>query len=138
MDESYFNTLVDLCRGIRPGSFASLPSTSSETKDDKKTIPTELELVDIERSQIEDLVAMRMRPDLLPYRRYIYVGEMSLDRRTRDLVSGKGVEFISPDDFVAVFSGVSFGHLGIEAQRIKLTSFRLYSVSREVPLTRLV
>jgi hypothetical protein len=44
----------------------------------------ELKLVDVEAEQLEDLTAMRGRPELLPYRRYLYVGEISLDRETRN------------------------------------------------------
>jgi hypothetical protein len=47
-------------------------------------MPGDLELVDIELAQIEDLTGMRARPEILPYRRYLYVGEMSLDRKTRE------------------------------------------------------
>jgi hypothetical protein len=50
----------------------------------------ELELVDIERKQIEDLTAMHKRPHLLPYRRYIYVGEVSLSKEQKDRI-GSGV-----------------------------------------------
>ena len=72
---------------------------------------------------------MRAKPEILPYRRYLYVGEMSLDRKTREK-AGQAVsrrrcpassynetelqaqlmgqiEFVAPDDFAAVFSGVS-------------------------------
>lgn len=45
--------------------------------------PAVLDLVDIELAQVEDLTQMRMRPHLLPYRRYIYVGECSLDGDAR-------------------------------------------------------
>lgn len=43
----------------------------------------ELELVDIEAKQMEDLTAMRMRPHLLPYRRFIHIGEVSFAADTK-------------------------------------------------------
>jgi hypothetical protein len=44
----------------------------------------DLNLVDIETRQMEDLTAMRMRPHLLPYRRYIHIGEVSFGTEKRN------------------------------------------------------
>jgi hypothetical protein len=44
----------------------------------------ELELVDIEKKQLEDLTNMRKSPHLLPYRRFIYVGEVSLQKDKKE------------------------------------------------------
>jgi hypothetical protein len=44
----------------------------------------DLELVDIEKKQIEDLTNMRKSPHLLPYRRYIYIGEVSLQKEKKE------------------------------------------------------
>lgn len=44
----------------------------------------DLELVDIEKKQIEDLTNMRKSSHLLPYRRYIYIGEVSLQKEKKE------------------------------------------------------
>ena len=84
-----FQSLVDVCAGVRPGSFEkrSLAAQGDSTVDVKNP-PRPLELSDIEMSQIEDLTAMRMLPHLLPYRRYIYIGEVTLDQAARDRLGG--------------------------------------------------
>jgi hypothetical protein len=53
----------------------------------------DLDLVDIETKQIEDLTHLRMRPHCVPYRRFIYIGDVSLgiEKRNR-LATG-----VSPD-----------------------------------------
>jgi hypothetical protein len=83
-DEWVYENLADLCFGVRPHDF-TLPMGESK--------PRELDLVDIEQSQLNDLVAMRTRPHLLPYRRYLYIGEVSLDAKSKSVfeneVSGK-------------------------------------------------
>ena len=81
--QSDFQSLVDLCVGIRAGTFETRAKASiGDIKPEATTSP--LELVDIEAAQIEDLTEMRMRPDLVPYRRFLYIGEVSLDPRQRD------------------------------------------------------
>lgn len=95
-DENDFRGLVDKCQGIRPGQFEREAKISPGVKDDKKAAvepgqvveEEELLQVDLEQAQLEDLAAMRSRPDLLPYRRYLYIGEMSLDQKTRDRLGG--------------------------------------------------
>ena len=85
-EQNSFSDLLDVCKGVRPGDFVNeevVGGMGGADEMGKKKV-RELELVDIETSQIEDLKAMRMRPHLLPYRRYMYVGEMSLERTTRD------------------------------------------------------
>jgi hypothetical protein len=54
----------------------------------------DLELVDIEKKQIEDLTNMRKSPHLLPYRRYIYIGEVSVQKEKKDRI-GAGVSLYS-------------------------------------------
>lgn len=55
----------------------------------------DLELLDIERKQIEDLTAMHKTPHLLPYRQYIYIGEVSLSKESKDKM-GAGVSGLHP------------------------------------------
>lgn len=50
-----------------------------------------MDLIDIEKSQLEDLVNMRLRNDLVPYRRFVYIGEMSLSSASRESYSRNGV-----------------------------------------------
>ena len=76
---------MDVCIGVRSDSFGK--GALAKQRDEKAVVETPsvpLDLVDIETSQIEDLTAMRMRPHLLPYRRYIYIGDVSLDQRSCD------------------------------------------------------
>lgn len=73
-DERVYEGLTGLCFGVQPRDFAG-PVAESK--------PRELELVDIERSQMEELVSMRAKPHLLPYRRYLYIGEISLDPKSK-------------------------------------------------------
>lgn len=79
-ETSDYDKLIDLCLGVAPADFFSLDEVGVEKKE---SIRKELELVDIERAQLEDLIAMRSRPHLLPYRRYIHIGELSLDQNAR-------------------------------------------------------
>ena len=83
-DERSYDNLTGLCFGVQPRDF---------TRPMGESKPLELDLVDIEQSQLDDLVAMRMRPHLLPYRRYLYIGEVSLDSKSKskfeNVVSGK-------------------------------------------------
>lgn len=81
-----FQSLVDICSGVRPESFENraLDAVLADSKPDLKQPSLPLDLVDVEASQLRDLTAMRMQPHLLPYRRYIYVGEVSLDQRSVD------------------------------------------------------
>lgn len=62
--------LVKVCRKRHPGPRSPM-SPSDNTQD-------ELILGDIERYGLEDLAAMRVRPHIVPYRRYLYIGQMSL------------------------------------------------------------
>lgn len=71
-----YQTLVALCNDYvqtRDG-----PNKAVEAND------MNLELVDIEKKQIEDLTNMRKSPQLLPYRRYIYIGEVSLQKEKKE------------------------------------------------------
>lgn len=101
-----FSQLVEVCRGVRVGDPKSLDDKMQTIDEEKKKsfVPgtssayhTDLELIDIEKSQIEDLVAMRMRNELLPYRRYLFVGEMSLDRASRERASNARAVSWDPD-----------------------------------------
>ena len=91
-----FEGIFTSCRGVRSGTYDFEPKTENQS----------LDLMDIEQEQIEDLTMMRAQPHVLPYRRYLYVGEVSLDRSTRDML-GSAIEFVQADDFAAIFSGVS-------------------------------
>ena len=74
-----YQTLVDLChdyvRARGPGTGTSKTGMDNEL---------DLELVDIEKKQLEDLTNMRKSPHLLPYRRYIFIGEVSLPKDKKD------------------------------------------------------
>jgi len=72
---SAYPELVETCREVSSTGF----STSG---DDLGT--HDMALIDVETAQLDDLARMRSRPHLLPYRRYILVGEVSLDRKARD------------------------------------------------------
>lgn len=54
----------------------------------------DLDLIDIETKQMEDLTAMRTRPDILPYRRCIHIGEVSVPSEKRAKL-GQGVSSVS-------------------------------------------
>mgnify|MGYP006876497481 CR=1 FL=1 len=71
-EEKSFNKLVDHCIGVTSRDFSARTASGVTGK------ATDLELIDLERAQIEDMIAMRARPHLLPYRRYIYIGGTSL------------------------------------------------------------
>lgn len=94
-----FQSLVELSLGVRSDTFVT---TSAPDRPPSSM----LDQIDIETAQIKDLTAMRMRPHLLPYRRYMYIGEISLERGSRDKIGG-AVEFVAAEDFPAIFSGVS-------------------------------
>jgi hypothetical protein len=82
-----YEALVELCAGVNARHFIDQPKVGDEAKksDVATSEPTRrpLDLVDIEREQLADMVGMRMRPHLMPYRRYIYIGEVSLDHAAR-------------------------------------------------------
>ena len=90
-----FSELVKVCRGVRPGqwsSFARALSAHESEKSKGDEIPGKLQRqpldqIDVETAQIEDLIQMRTRNELLPYRRYLYVGETSVDAGTRERFS---------------------------------------------------
>ena len=71
-----YQTLVDLCHDYVRSKGGSNKMVEMNDQD--------LELVDIEKKQIEDLTNMRKSPHLLPYRRYIYIGEVSLQREKKE------------------------------------------------------
>jgi len=83
-----YQTLVDLChdyvRARGPGTGTSKTGMENEL---------DLELVDIEKKQLEDLTNMRKSPHLLPYRRYIFIGEVSLPKDKKDRY-GAGVSIL--------------------------------------------
>lgn len=68
--------------------------------------PAPLNLLDVEMNIVGDLVDMRQRPHIVPYRRFIYVGALS-NRAEINRYYEKAVEFVDPQDFVAFLSGVS-------------------------------
>lgn len=84
-----YQTLVNLCNDhVRGGG----PGKSAEIND------MDLELVDIEKKQIEDLTNMRKSPHLLPYRRYIYIGEVSLQKERKERL-GAGVSLLLDSEY---------------------------------------
>lgn len=73
-----------------------------------------MKLSTVEETGLRDLIAMRERPDLLPYRRYLYVGPLS--RSPADLIKAVSlwpvitadalqVQHVQVDNFAAVLSG---------------------------------
>ncbi|ORX39150.1 hypothetical protein BD324DRAFT_313400 [Kockovaella imperatae] len=94
--QSTLDEIAAICQGISTQTFVTNPTAPAST--------SKLNLVDIEQAQLADLTAMRMRPHLLPYRRYLYVGEASLSRADKEKL-GASVEFVAAEDFSAVFSG---------------------------------
>jgi hypothetical protein len=68
--------------------------------------PPPLDLYSVELDTINDLIGMRSRPHIVPYRRYIYIGSLS-NRSEAMRVGDRSIEFVDPDDFVALLSGVS-------------------------------
>ncbi|CAD6588444.1 MAG: hypothetical protein TREMPRED_005059 [Tremellales sp. Tagirdzhanova-0007] len=103
-EQNDFQSLVDICTEVRSTSFGKgALANQRDGKADVEARSVTPDLVDIETSQIEDLIAMRMRPYLLPYRRYIYIGDVSLDQRACDGF-GAAIEFLPPDRFEDVFS----------------------------------
>lgn len=107
-----YHNLVNLCHEYVQTRGGSIKAVETNEMD--------LELVDIEKKQIEDLTDMRKSPHLLPYRRYIYIGEVSLQREKKEKfgagaslhyfvisLADNQVEFVDPDSFAAIFSGVS-------------------------------
>ena len=86
--------ILATCKGVRSGSTTFRPSA----------LTGQLELIDVETEQIEDLTAMRTQPHTVPFRRYLYVGEVSDRARLGRL--GQAVELVAADDFAAIFSGV--------------------------------
>lgn len=88
-----YEPLVELCkqaraaqletrRGSIPGSRTPLPGGNSTpvpgARSPKMDAPLPpLDLIDVEKNGIRDLMAMRQRPHIVPYRRYIYIGPVS-------------------------------------------------------------
>ncbi len=106
IDAQTFSTLVQRSQGIRADTFEKedVSRFPFSTEVDKETKPLnairgprddDLTLEDIEIWQLEDLARMRARPHVLPYRRYIHIGEMALSEESRRKI-GAGV---SPDRF---------------------------------------
>lgn len=85
--------ILATCKGVRSGSSTYRAQAPSG----------QLELIDVETEQIEDLTAMRAQPHTVPFRRYLYVGEVSDRARLARL--GQAVELVAVDDFAAIFSG---------------------------------
>ena len=71
-----FEGIVSACEGVSTSTF--------KTDAEDRKMASYLDLVDVEQGQLEDLSVMRARPHLLPYRRYLYVGEVSLPRAERE------------------------------------------------------
>jgi hypothetical protein len=69
-EQRTFEGLVELCRGIRPEHFAC------HNKFDGTSTP--LTQIDVEIAQGSDMMGMRLRPEIVPYRRYIYIGPVSM------------------------------------------------------------
>ena len=95
-EQNNFESLLAACSGIRRNTFernevanaSGAAAGETDGQDLKTTIkPNPLDLIDVEMSQLEDLAAMRMLPHLVPYRRYIYIGETSLDEKTLNEMS---------------------------------------------------
>lgn len=118
-DETEYQALANLCLEYNNPTRAK---TGGMNMDIDIEIP-ELDLIDIETKQMEDLTAMRMRPHLLPYRRYIHIGEVSFSADKKSKLSAgvslwtvtvllglrltQQIECIDPESFAAVLSGVS-------------------------------
>lgn len=105
-ESSNYEELVPLCKEAHTAQQAMMYPNLGEND--------AMRLSTVEEIGLRDLIAMRERPDLLPYRRYIYVGGLS--KSPPDLirsVSFKGkAELINPqvqhvqvDNFAAVLSG---------------------------------
>jgi hypothetical protein len=89
-DQRDFQELVQVCQGVQPRDWNSFrqiikANPPGQVNKDKPMPRThELDQIDVEKAQIEDLIQMRKRTELMPYRRYLYVGEMSLDAVTKE------------------------------------------------------
>lgn len=105
-DCSNYEELVPLCKEAHEAQQALMypNSTDGDT----------MKLSTVEEIGLRDLIAMRERPDLLPYRRYIYVGALS--RSPSDLIRAVSpkcetgadvpqVQHVHVDNFAAVLSG---------------------------------
>jgi hypothetical protein len=85
-----YQNLVDLCHDyVRARSSGTGKMVADNDMD--------LELVDIEKKQLEDLTNMRNSPHLLPYRRYIFIGEVSLPRDKKERFGAGVSSFLTPD-----------------------------------------
>lgn len=80
--EKDYQALVNLClRYINP---AAAKMGRMGMGMDIDSDGNEMTLVDVETRQFEDLTMMRMRPHSLPYRRYIYIGDVSFGAEGRN------------------------------------------------------
>jgi hypothetical protein len=89
-EQKDFQGLVKACSGVKSTTFEA----DGGHGEGKSKVPFDLELVDIEIDQVNDLTAMRARPHVVPYRRFIYVGEVSLDRKQRDKLGAAVSNFL--------------------------------------------
>lgn len=89
-DETEYQALANLCLDYTNPAPAN---KGGMNMDIDLEIP-ELDLVDIETKQMVDLTAMRMRPHLLPYRRYIHIGEVSFGAEKKNKLAA-GVSCLS-------------------------------------------
>lgn len=113
--------LVGLCKQVVAGKGGSAASGCRSPAAGKDTSGEPLSLHIIEEQGLRDMARMRLRPHIVPYRRYIYIGELSLNVDRRNRAQEKGVSFVdlflrltiqielvSADDFVAILAGVSY------------------------------
>ena len=93
--------------GRTPASGNNTPNPSGGRSPMRENAqPPPLDLLTVELEGIRDLMAMRLRPQLLPYRRYLYIGSLS-NRNEAYRIGERAIEFVEPADFVAILSGVS-------------------------------
>lgn len=93
------------CAGIRTGHYDTLPSPEDlrgPAVTPKKSNQARKEL---EWQQVEDLLAMRLKA-YYPYRRHLYVGETSLGEGAKVTWKRRGIEFVDPVEFEALFKKV--------------------------------
>lgn len=94
VDQKEYKALVKLCFDYS-AKRRDLPVPQKGEMDmDLDEPELDLDLVDIETKQIEDLTNLRMRPHIVPYRRYIYIGEVSLGAEKRNKLA-TGVSLLS-------------------------------------------
>lgn len=87
--------LLEACRGVRAGQFAE-----ASTEEDIKPDVEKPSLGTIEVEQIQDLVAMRLAPYVVPYKRYLYVGHTITRPKYRQRYAHL-FEYVGEDGFAA-------------------------------------